>query len=199
MDREIELFISALSQIGSRDDSLYDTLIRDSIREVIVKQPLSKDLVVSDAIRLSNRKETESLYDALRFLLMAFERAAADETLESIIKQYVLSLAPISSQRIAVDEVFGDYFDETADGNRRLPAPIRNFFYSDICALAFMIVPALIVAVYMFSFYRHIDRSLFLLITMIASFIAACGGSSLHEYLNRKIQKYEGVGQQWST
>ena len=192
MDDEIQSFIITLSEIGSREESLYDTLIRDSIREMIVTPPFSGNLIVTPALELSQTAETERLVDALRSLLVAFERSKAAQTLESAIKDYVLSLPLDSEQRTFADEIFGDYFDESTESNRELPASIRNFFYSDKCYIAVTIVPAILVGLVMYAFTPQEYGTLYLLAVMFICFVVFLAGDCLYDYLNGRIQRYEG-------
>lgn len=192
MNSEIEAFFSELSRIGSRDDSLYDTHIKESILRIIAEQPPARELVTTESIDLSQSTETQQLIAAIRSLLLAYERSPADYTLEGAIANYVRGLPTASKQLILVDEIFGDYFDKSPSGDNVLAAPIRRFFYSDKCYIALTFVPAIAVGLLMLANIPDRYGEYYIVATILACFAVFLGGDALHDYLNKKIQKYEG-------
>jgi len=193
MDSDIQKFLRSLTQIGNQDDSLYDTLTKDTILQTIIDQPPSNDFIQSDSFDLVNKNALKSLRDTLFDLLVAFEKSSETVSLELSIRNYFENLPEDSEQRLQIDEVFGDYFYEKTDGKKELHPLIRRIFYFGKCYLVFMLTPALVTGVLVYFIYPQAYTGWFMLAVMICCFLAMLAGIYLHDFLNKKIQQYEGV------
>lgn len=193
MNSSIKKFLNSLSRIGASDDSIYDNLIKEEVLSLIIQQPDSRIFEPSESLTLSTEKSTLELKNAIAELLSDYELSRSKTSLKDKFEMFVSGLPVESAYRLKVEEFFGDYFDSPKENRKQLHVPLRNFFYSSKCYILFMLVPPLFVLSLAFWVYQNKLNGIVIVITVFIAVVSTLGGIMAHDYLNRKIQKYEGI------
>jgi len=194
MKNHLFTFLDSLEKIGIEDETLYDTFVKDTVLNVVLTYSNSGKAEIPDDFGLQTREDSKLLHQALVGLLKSFESNNFRITLEEAIKEVVNSSDIESARAIQIDTIFGDYFTTTESNQKHLYKPLRDFFYSDKCSLMFMTLPPIVFLSTAYVFLPQMfGNTLLLIISIILAFVSTLGGSVLYDFLNKKIQKYEGV------
>lgn len=193
MKNHIELFLDSPSSLGDVDESIYDTNIKEEILSIIVRTPTIKEFKL-ERVCLNTQENTQKLYVSLLELLTKHNTSYSQVSLEEKFREYSIGAPKQSQYLLILDEFFGDYFYPHESSKKFFPQPYRNLFYADVCSYAFMLLPPVVIALVAIATYQgSINSTLYVIITIFVAFVSMLLGTTCYDWINEKIQTYEGV------